>query len=52
VPSSGGLMRVIAGLAAFGMFGLSVGRPELQLRGAEIGGGPRPTGFFGFNMPA
>ena len=22
-----------------------------QLRGAEIGGGPRPTGFFGFSMP-
>jgi hypothetical protein len=22
-----------------------------QLRGAEIGGGPRPTGFFGRSVP-
>ncbi len=27
------------------------GKSTNQLRGAEIGGGPRPMGFFGLSVP-
>jgi hypothetical protein len=46
-------MRIIAGVALQVVAAIPLGRlQELQLRGAETGGGPMPIDFFGLSVPA
>jgi hypothetical protein len=54
VPSSGGLILTIEGVASCVIPAIPVHAAfsKLQLRGADIGGGPMPIAFLGFSVPA
>jgi hypothetical protein len=52
-PCWGGLMRMIEGVVSpiVPTVSIDAALGKFQLRGAEIGGGPRPIGFLGRRLP-